>query len=908
MNYLTGWQWRAAHLHAVVFSLIALIALLLSACDGGGNTGGPTTPSPKPPPSLTGVSISASANTLAEGQVINLTATGNYSDGSAKPITPLAIWASDDPATLSVSQNGVVVAKTQGSTTIRASFDNQTAALIVTVTPPTLVSLSVSQISASLPVGLTHQFSAEATYSNGTTQNITADAQWAASACCLALEAAGLIRATTTGYGEVGATYEGVSAVSSVSVTAPQITSVSVNLFKTSVAAGEQVTYDVYANYSDGSSRKVSYIRPSDGTFGTSDVATAYIEHTNQGNVHTIKPGSVDVIVSLGGVTGKSTLTVTNAALESITVNPFFIRIPVGQNGSLSAIANYTDGSSSQATGVTWTSSASSIATVDINGGIIAKAVGDATISATSAGIAGNAGVRVDPASVQNLVFQEASPSIAIGMTKGLHPIAFYSDGTQKQLSVATANVTYQSSDTSVASISTSGVAKGIAIGNTTISVTYGGVTESVTLRVTDAVLRTVAISPNPLNLPRGLPSQLTATGTFSDGKSAPMTSCNWSSSNTAEVTVTESGTAQAIGYIGATIAANCGGITGSVYAKPVKAALQGIFIYPDAITAPKGVEFQLQVRGNYSDGTTYGPLAAIWTSSNTTVSQVVSDSDGTARGGALGIGTATVTASVSTFTATARVDVTSIEEVSVALSPYTFALPVGQTKALTATSTFTDGTTKPTAIQSWTSSDTNIATVSTTGVVSGVSSGRAQITARSKLGHSAASFFTVVNLAIQAYDSTMVSDFNETQQLTFIETMEDGSKVDRTASATWSTSNANSLSIEAPGFIKARKTGSAIISATFNGVTASTGTIDVLQRVIPTLNVSPQLVPTNTYASVYWSSLGASRCTVQLPGGSSRTGTNGSASILITGTSTVSMTCEGAAGTESISKTISTY
>jgi uncharacterized protein YjdB len=80
----------------------------------------------------------------------------------------------------------------------------------------------------------------------------------------------------------------------------------------------------------------------------------------------------------------------------------------------------------------------------------------------------------------------------------------------------------------------------------------------------------------------------------------------------------------------------------------------------------------------------------------------------------------------------------------SLAVTPSTVSVIAGQTQQLVATATFSDGTTSDVTSQaSWSSSATGIATVSSSGLVSGVAMGTAGITA-SYGGQSGSSTVTV--------------------------------------------------------------------------------------------------------------------------------------------------------------------
>src|ERR1700737_1808517 len=69
----------------------------------------------------------------------------------------------------------------------------------------------------------------------------------------------------------------------------------------------------------------------------------------------------------------------------------------------------------------------------------------------------------------------------------------------------------------------------------------------------------------------------------------------------------------------------------------------------------------------------------------------------------------------------------------TVTVGPPGFNLPVGSTQQMTVTGTYNDGSTKTlTSGVVWTSSDGNVATVSSSGKVTGVAAGTATITAQS--------------------------------------------------------------------------------------------------------------------------------------------------------------------------------
>ena len=115
---------------------------------------------------------------------------------------------------------------------------------------------------------------------------------------------------------------------------------------------------------------------------------------------------------------------------------------------------------------------------------------------------------------------------------------------------------------TAAATISNSsgskGVATGVAPGTTNISAAMLGVTGSVKLTVTSAVLTSISVTTtgNPFTAPAGT-VQYTATGKYSDGSTQNLTQAvTWASSNTAVATITQNGLATGQGAGSTTISA----------------------------------------------------------------------------------------------------------------------------------------------------------------------------------------------------------------------------------------------------------------------------------------------------------------------------------------------------------------
>ena len=143
--------------------------------------------------------------------------------------------------------------------------------------------------------------------------------------------------------------------------------------------------------------------------------------------------GSTTVSATSGGVTGDTTLTVTDATLVSIEVSPATPSIANGLTQQFTATGLYTDNSTQDlTTQVTWASSDSAVATVSnaagSNGLATTAGVGSTTVSATSGGVSGDTTLTVTDATLVSIEVTPAAPSVANGLTQQFTATGIYTD------------------------------------------------------------------------------------------------------------------------------------------------------------------------------------------------------------------------------------------------------------------------------------------------------------------------------------------------------------------------------------------------------------------------------------------------------------------------------------------------
>ena len=262
----------------------------------------------------------------------------------------------------------------------------------------------------------------------------------------------------------------------------------------------------------------------------------------------------------------------------------------------------------------------------------------------------------LSPPTLVSIAVTPASTSIPKGGTQQFVATGTYSDSSTQ---VLTGFATWNSTNTSAATISTGGLATGVATGSTTIQATYNSITGSTSLTVSAATLVSIAVTPaNPTVFTSGT-QQFTATGTYSDSSTANLTStATWSSNNTVAATVNSAGLATGVATGSATIKATSGAISGSttltVTAGPT---LVSIAVTPATPSILIGATQQFTATGTYSDSSTQNITSSVTWNSGTTGTATISPA-GLATG--VAAGTSTIKATASSISGSTTLTVTS--------------------------------------------------------------------------------------------------------------------------------------------------------------------------------------------------------------------------------------------------------
>ena len=263
----------------------------------------------------------------------------------------------------------------------------------------------------------------------------------------------------------------------------------------------------------------------------------------NQGLVTAVAPGKAKITVKTddGGFTAICEVTVTDPfAVTGVALDKTDLTLPQGKTQKLTATITPPEAKNKN---VTWRSSNKTIAKVDDQGLVTAIAPGTAkiTVETDDGGFTAICEVTVtDPFAVTGVALDKTDLTLPQGKTQKLTATITPPEAKNK-------NVTWRSSNKTIAKVNDQGLVTAVAPGKAKITVKTddGGFTAICEVTVTDPFAVTgVALDKTDLTLPQGKTQKLTATITPPEAKNKNVT---WRSSNKTIAKVDDQGLVTAI-------------------------------------------------------------------------------------------------------------------------------------------------------------------------------------------------------------------------------------------------------------------------------------------------------------------------------------------------------------------------
>jgi len=334
-------------------------------------------------------------------------------------------------------------------------------------------------------------------------------------------------------------------------------------------------------------------------TWSSSDSDVVSVDE--DGNIKALKAGKATITVTTkdGGYTAKAEITVKEGivSVTGVSLNKTSLDLTVNASATLTATVKPSNATNK---GVTWSSSDSSVATVDSNGKVTAKKAGKVTITVTTKDGQYKADciVEVTKIDVTGVSLNKTSLDLNIGGTYKLAATIKPSNATNK-------GVTWSSSDTSIATVDSNGKVTAKKAGTVTITVTTkdGKFTEKCTVKVTEVKVTGVSLNKTSLDLTVGGTYKLAATVKPSNATNKGVT---WSSSDTSIATVDSNGkvTAKKAGTVTITVKTNDGGYTAKCTVTVKEKAASYSVIFTPIVQEGTGAVVQYEVAVNKNGST----------------------------------------------------------------------------------------------------------------------------------------------------------------------------------------------------------------------------------------------------------------------------------------------------------------
>ena len=585
------------------------------------------------------IQLSASTATLETGLTKKINASV-YPTGAYDALS----WTSSNPKVAQVSSNGTITAVASGSAVITAKTANgKTASVNVLVKTPTV---KLSAISKTMYRGETTKLTA--------TSSNKKPVSWTSSDPTIAsVDSNGTIKTLKNGTVKISASANGGKATCTITVKEP----IQISATTSSIYRGKTTTLKAIPAYSTTI------------TWMSSNPLIATV--SSNGVVTSKKAGTVTITAKAFGKSVTKTIKVVEPSLK-VTGSTSLYR---GKTTTLKATTSYS-------TKVTWTSSKPSIATVSSNGVVIGKKAGTVTITAKAFGKSVTKTIKV----VEPSLKVTGSTSLYRGKTTTLKATTSYRT-----------KVTWKSSKPSIATVSSSGVVTGKKAGTVYIYANAYGKSVKYKLTIKEPALK---LNKSSSSIYKGKTTTLKATTSY-------RTKVTWKSSNSSIATVSSTGVVTGKKAGTAYIYANA-------YGKSVKCKVTvknpTITLNKSKATAYAGKSYTLKATTSYR-------TKISWKSSNTTIATV--DSKGMVKLKKAGKVTISATAFGKKVNCVLTVKNPTLKVSKASVSIY-------RKKSYTVKAIAVPG-----GKVSWSSSNKAIATVSSSGKITGMKKGTAYVYAK---------------------------------------------------------------------------------------------------------------------------------------------------------------------------------
>ena len=568
----------------------------------------PVTVTPAP---VASVAVTLNAPSIAVGQSVQAVAVARDVRGTeltGRPVT----WSSNNNAIATVDATGLVRAVGVGTANIIATIEGVQGQAALATTAAPVASITLQPTTFTINVGGTQQV--QATLRDGSGNVLTGrTVTWSSSNLAAAtVDGAGLVRGVAAGTTVITATSGGVTQQATATVVAASTPLPSITPATATIYIGGSTTLTAVMRDASGTTVPTTFVWFS----GNTSIATV----DANGVVTGIGAGEVTITASADGKSTSAQVTVVRVPVANVSISPTSLSLQAGATGQLTATCRDSVGGVLAGRTVTWSSNATSVATVNAVGLVTGVAAGSSQVTATCEGKSAAMTVTVTPVPVASVTVTPATATVRVGSTLSLTATTRDAAGN----TLAGRTVAWSSSSTALATVSSTGVVTPVAPGTVTITATSEGRTGTSTVTVQPPAVASVTLSPGALSLVAGTSGTLTATARDASGNPIAGTTFTWSTDDAATATVAN-GVVTGVRVGSTTVRATAGGVTGSAAISVSSATTSSLVGWPEALPvsnrqAPRWESYTggaLAAGQSYQDPTTN---ARVWRVTSATV------------------------------------------------------------------------------------------------------------------------------------------------------------------------------------------------------------------------------------------------------------------------------------------------
>ncbi|HMS02165.1 MAG TPA: Ig-like domain-containing protein [Gemmatimonadaceae bacterium] len=440
---------------------------------------------------------------------------------------------------------------------------------------------------------------------------------------------------------------------------------------------------------------------------------------------------------------------------ESISMAPNNFQVAVNSSVRVVGTAFDKNGNSIGDKNIRFSSANNAVATVTDEGLVIGVSPGQTIISGEADGARGEAAVTVVPEVPDNILVTPSPITLRRGNVRQFSAVPRNSAGTP----ITGLSLEWRSSNSAIASVSSTGEVTALAVGTAVISATANQITGSASVTVTEVPIGSISLAPatRSIQVNEEFVPELTLRDTAGNVLPSLGRNVNWTSSSTITASVNSgSGVVRGlrVGTTRITAASpDNPAINGSMDVTVTERLVKTVVITPRTGFLRLGVPRQLNAQLLDSLNQNVTGRVVTWTPLTPTVATV--SPNGSVTG--ISLGTVRITAQVDAAVDTVQFTVTRIPVGDVDIEPTQTSVIQGKTTTLSVIVKDSVGTEVTDRTVNWSTSNPSVASV-VNGVVTAVSPGTATITATSE-GRSGTSSVTVLQVPVDSIALATPSD-----------------------------------------------------------------------------------------------------------------------------------------------------